>query len=239
MGVDPVRISSFADEMFTAGFVSDLGNHPIVYPFGLPNLAEIVQPARPGANWRLILYIALAFPEYPTFAERFVKVVVQIQEERMEAQAALVLMKILTERAPEFAGDFGPCIGLITRIVRLVLARDPLVLRPLLKLMKAMNRVKASGACEGGDLAELYREMNRSFRTFGNMQSKKELQRLVASVKGECAALVFGDAEPNEGGAEEESAAGDPANLFSIQETTDDDFRPGEEDDLEREEADP
>jgi hypothetical protein len=228
-------LSEIADKSFDSHFVCDLGEDSLIIPFGLRGFEAVVQPYRPGSNWRLIIYVMLQFPEFRDFSARFMKIIEQIHEHRIEVQIALVLMELLIERMSGFEADFNACVNLVTGVVELVLDRDTTVLRPLLRLLKTMNQVKATISYEGDELRLMFDEMNRTFRRFGNMQSKKQLQRLFASIKGELAELVFGSQK-----MEEEPVAEEPTQqeteLFRIADSSDGDFRPESEQHSEEEE---
>jgi hypothetical protein len=227
LGISKTALSEIADRSFDSHFVSDLGEDSLIIPFGLREFEDVVQPYRPGSNWRLIIYIVLQFPEFPDFSARFMKIVEQIREQRIEVQIALVLIELLIERMSEFAADFNGCVNLVTEVVKLVLDRDTTVLRPLLRLLKTMNHVKAIISYEGDELRLMFDEMNRAFRRFGNMQSK-QLQRLFASIKGELAELVFGSQKMEEG-PEPEEPTQQETKLFRIADSSDGAFRPESE----------
>jgi hypothetical protein len=233
LGVDPCALSEVAVQRFDAGFHSDLGLRPVLFPLGLPDITEIVRPGRPGSNWRLSVYLLLRFSEFEQFARRFMKIIGQITDEKIEVQVIFVLMDILTMRLSEFGEFFPECVQFVSELVKLVLDKDPAVLRALLKLLKALNKMKAPAEYEDEEVVELYHCIDRSFRRFGNMDSKKNLQRLVADVKGECAMLAFGDVSHIEAQGGPHVSGVEEIDPFRIPETTDEDVDPRAEEEEE------
>jgi hypothetical protein len=167
--------------------------------------------------------------QFPDFSARFIKIIEQIHEQRIEVQITLILMELLIEPMSEFAEDFNGCVNLATEVVKF--DRDTTVLR----LLKTMNQVKAIVNYEGDELRLMFNEINRTFRRFGNMQSKKRLQILFASVKGELAELVFGS-QKMEDELDAEEPTQQETELFRIADSSDGDFRPGPEQHSEEEE---
>jgi hypothetical protein len=218
MRENAVVLSELADGCCGRGFVSDLTETSVIYPFGLPGLGEIVKPHRPGSNWRLIVYLSLQFTDFQAFRSRASAFIGEVLEGRMEVQIMLILIDMLAARVSQFEEFVGECIALTTEIVRVVLERDATVLRPLLRLLRGLNAVRQRVQYQGNAGVDLLQTVNGSVRRFGRMQSNKVLRRMIASVRGECELLASGGVEPPaEEEEREESESAQARALFAVE----------------------
>ncbi|OHT12866.1 hypothetical protein TRFO_17123 [Tritrichomonas foetus] len=191
MNINKSDLANLAKQCFDEQKLTcDLCETRNIYPFGFPDLNEVVRPMNEGANWRLLVYLSLQFSDFDSFEEQFNRIVDQINDQRIEIQMCFLLIDLLISRLEEFHFDyFEQIIEISFKLFKVFTLCDLTILRAINKLLHNINAIQKKNNIQFDYSPDLPQFFQNKFQQFGNIQNKTQLKNTIALIQGECELL--------------------------------------------------